>query len=274
MIKSLRFALAVGFGATLLHGQAVTPAASTPSASASAPAAAASSGPTWILTPAFVSNYMYRGTKVAGFALQPNIEVDVGNAMIGVWSNFPLTDKIAGVSDPEIDPYFTYKIAVNDALTLLPGCAIYGYPRAEESNGFYKMTFEPYISASYVVGSVTLAPKLYYDTVLKGATWEFTVTTSVPLPELGSSLDFTATAGTFLWRDWVNDSGPRTKNWGDYYLVGVSMPFEITKTAKVSLGFAYTKGSNNFIKVGSAPKTANSAAVGRAVATLSSTFTF
>jgi uncharacterized protein (TIGR02001 family) len=273
MITSLRLALVFGIGATLLHGQAVTPAATTTAAPAPAPAAA-SSGPTWTLSPAFVSNYMFRGTKIAGFAFQPNLEVSVGDALIGVWANFPITDRIPGASDPEIDPYFTYKIAVSDALTLLPGCSLYGYPRAEEANGFYKATFEPYLAASYVVGAVTLAPKVYYDTVLKGATWEFTATTSVPLPELGTSLDFTLTAGTFLWRDWVNDSGPRTKNWGDYFLAGVSLPVELSPTAKVSFGFAYTKGSNNFIKVGSAPRTENSAAIGRAVFTLSSAFTF
>jgi hypothetical protein len=64
------------------------------------------------------------------------------------------------------------------------------------------------------------------------------------------------------------------KNWGNYYLVGVAMPFTVGKSGKLSIGYAYTKGSGNFLKQGMAPKAANTAAVGRGVATLSYAITF
>jgi uncharacterized protein (TIGR02001 family) len=272
MIKPLGFVLIAALGASFVQAQ--TPAPATPAAAASPAVAPAAAGPSWVLTPSFVSTYMFRGMKVNGLSFQPSVELDVGNAMVGVWASFPLDDKTPGVSDPEVDPYFTYKVPVNDALSLLPGFSFYTYPRADTSVGSYKMTFEPYVSASYTVGAVTLAPKLYYDFVLDGATYEFTASSALPLAELGTELDFTATAGTYLWRDVVKGGSPQTKNWGDYWLVGVSVPYELTKTAKVSLGYAYTKGSNNYYKTGPAGKTANPTAVGRGVVTLSATISF
>ena len=67
---------------------------------------------------------------------------------------------------------------------------------------------------------------------------------------------------------------PAVKNWGNYYLVGVALPFAITKESKLTVGFAYTKGSGNFLKAGSTPKVVNTAAVGRGVVTLSYAYTF
>jgi hypothetical protein len=64
------------------------------------------------------------------------------------------------------------------------------------------------------------------------------------------------------------------KNWGDYYLLGVSLPFAITKESKLIVGFAYTKGGGNFFKAGSTPKVENTAAIGRGVVTLGYAYTF
>ena len=276
MIKPLGFVFFAALGASLVQAQTPAPAASqTPSAMSTAtPPVASAEGPSWVLTPSFVSTYMFRGMKVNGLSFQPSVELDVGNAMVGVWASFPLDDRTPGVSDPEVDPYFTYKFQVNDSLSLLPGFSFYTYPRADTSAGSYKMTFEPYVSASYVLGPVTLAPKLYYDFVLDGATYEFTASSALPLKDLGTELDFTATAGSYLWRDVIKGGSPQTKNWGDYWLVGVSAPYELTKSAKVSLGYAYTKGSNNYYKTGPAGKTANPSAVGRGVVTVSATISF
>ena len=56
--------------------------------------------------------------------------------------------------------------------------------------------------------------------------------------------------------------------------MGVSAPFTITKTSKLILGVAYTKGSGNYIKSGTDAKVLNAAAVGRGVATVSYALTF
>ena len=61
---------------------------------------------------------------------------------------------------------------------------------------------------------------------------------------------------------------------GEDWLVGVSLPFQVTKDSKLTIGWAYTKGSDNFFKQGNTPKSRNAAAVGRGVVSLGYSFTF
>jgi hypothetical protein len=179
-----------------------------------------------------------------------------------------------GQSDPEIDPYGSYTLTVNDAFSVQPGFIWYNYPNAEPNNGFYKSTFEPNFALIYTVKGIRVTPKLYYDLVLKGATYEFTVAFAIPLKDAGTELDWTLVGGTFLIKDFVKGADPAVKNWGDYYSIGVSAPFAIDANSKVIVGFLYTKGSGNFLKAGSQPRGANSAAVGRGVVTVSYAYTF
>lgn len=218
---------------------------------------------------------MFRGVRLGGPSFEPSLEYDNGNLAIGVWSNIPLADKVQGQSDPEFDFYGSYKQEmIKDTLYFVPGYTIYTYPNADRNNGFYKITVEPNIALNYTVGGVTLTPKLYYDFVLRGATWEFSAAYTVPLKDANTELDFTGTIGTYLWTAAVPDVTPDIKNWGDYYLVGVSMPFTIGKNGKLTVGMAYTKGSSNFYKQSGFGQVANGAAVGRGVFTISYGITF
>lgn len=227
-----------------------------------------------VLTPAFVNQYMFRGSRLGGPSFEPNLEVDSGNLALGIWTNFPMKDKVPGQSAPELDPYGSYTLAVNDALSVQPGFTWYNYPNADTSNGFYKSTFEPNIALNYTISGVKLTPKLYYDVVLKGPTYEFTVSYAIPLKDAGTELDWTLVGGTYKIDDAAKGADPSVKNWGDYYSIGVSAPFTINANSKLVVGFAYTKGSNNFLKQGSDPKVENTAAVGRGVVTLSYAYTF
>ena len=67
---------------------------------------------------------------------------------------------------------------------------------------------------------------------------------------MGTELDFTASIGTFIWKDYAPETSPDIKNWGDYYLIGVAAPFQVSKDSKLTIGWAYTAGSNNYIKQG------------------------
>jgi len=263
-------ALACSLRAQTAPTPATTPA---PAAPAAAPAPAAPSVSV-VVTPAVVSQYMFRGVRLGGPAFEPAVEVDAGNLAVGVWSNFPIKDKVPGQSDPEIDPYGSYTLAVNDSLSVAPGFTWYNYPNADTSNGFYKSTFEPNFALNYTVSGVKFTPKIYYDVVLSGPTYELTVAYTVPLKEIGSELDFTAVGGTYIIDKAAKGASPDVKNWGDYYLVGVGMPFAIGPSGKLTLGVAVTKGSGNFFKQGSAPKAENTAAVGRGVFTISYAYTF
>jgi len=252
---------------------AQTPPTGTPPA-APAPAAPAAPSMAFTVTPSVVSAYMFRGVRLGGAAIEPQVQMDYGNLSLWVWANFPFDNKVPGQSDPEIDPSGSYKFVVSESLNIQPGFTWYTYVRADKKNGFYKGTFEPNLAVNYTVGGLTLTPKLYYDAVLQGPTAELNAAYTVPLKELGTELDFTGTAGTYKWKTAVPDVNPEIKNWGDYWLVGVALPFQITKESKVTLGYAYTEGRNNFFKQGTAGKSANAGAIGKSVVSLSVAISF
>lgn len=263
MRKSLLLALATGLGAGV------------PLVSAQAPAAAAAPSISVTTTVSAVSQYMFRGLRLSDGGLQPSVEVSAGNLVAGVWANVPFDgDKVPDSSDPEIDLYGAYNVALEDGLTLTPGFTVYHYPQAPTNAGFYRNTFEPSVALSWIVDSVKLTPKVYYDVVLKGPTYELTAAFALPLKEIGSELGFTLTYGGYKWKDTANDASPDVKAWGQYWLAGVAAPFQLTPTSKLTLGLAYTEGTKAYTKAGSFGKTPNSLALGRGVATLSYSLSF
>jgi len=240
---------------------------------APAPAPAAPSVAVTV-TPSFVSQYMFRGQRLGGLSFQPIVEATYGNFGLGVWSNFPINDKVPGVSDPEIDPYGYYTINISDSLSIVPGFTLYTYTNAATNNGFYRSTFEPSVALNYTIGGVKLTPKLYYDFTLEGPTLELTAFYAVPLKEIGTELDFTGIYGTYIWDEFAKDSIPSTKAWGDYWSIGVSLPFQLSKESKLVVGYAYTKGDSAYVKVGKGPKSSNTTAVGRGVISVSYSYSF
>jgi len=228
----------------------------------------------WTLTAATLSQYAFRGVRRGGLSLQPSLEYDAGRLGLGIWANAPLKHKVVGQSDPELDFYGFYAMDPTDAVSVVPGFTAYTYPDAKRGDGFYSASFEPNVALIYTIAGVRLTPKLYYDFVLKGATVELTGSFAVPLKNWGTELDFTAAAGTYLWRDAVANGNPAVKNWGDYYLAGVSLPYQVSKDSKVLIGWEYTAGARNFVKKGIAGKTRNAATIGCGVLTLSYSVTF
>jgi uncharacterized protein (TIGR02001 family) len=244
------------------------------SSQAQTPAAPAAPSVSVTVTPAFVSNYMFRGQRLSGLSFQPAVEASYGNLALGVWSNFPIEDKGTGASDPEIDPYGYATLVVNDSLSIVPGFTFYTYPKANTGAGFYRSTFEPSIAVNYTIAGVKLTPKFYYDLTLDGPTGEISAFYALPLKDFGTELDFTGTYGEYLQKDVVKNSAPETKAWGKYWSVGVSAPFQITKNSKLILGFTYAKGSDAFFKQNGVAQVTNSLAMGRGVASVAYAWTF
>lgn len=260
---------------TLLLTTAALVSSTAMSAQTAAPAAApAAPEVSWTLTAPVVSQYMFRGVRLGGPSFQPSLEMGLGDLAVGVWTNFPLKDKVEGQSDPEIDLYASYKIAVGENVTIQPGFTYYAYPDADKNAGFYKSSFEPSLAVNFTLGGVALTPKIYYDTVIESTTYELNAAYALPLKELGTELAFNASIGTFMTKDYTENASPSVKNWGDYWLVGVTLPFQITANSKLSLGLAYTKGTGNYLKQGTDPKFENSAAVGRGVVTVAYALSF
>ena len=226
-------------------------------------------------TPSVVSQYMFRGVRLGGPAIQPAVEGVRGRLALGLWTSFPLADKVPGVSDPELDVYGTYAIPLGDgSMSVVPGFTWYYYPRADRAAGRHSATFEPSLAVNAVVAGVRLTPKVYYDTVLDGPTAELSAAFAVLLKRLGTELDFSATLGTYRWRDVAETSGGRTKSWGDYWQCGVAVPYAVARNARLTAGVAYAQGRHQYTKEETAPKRANAAAVGRVVVTLSYALSF
>lgn len=235
--------------------------------------AAVGAGTTWTAGAAVASQYLFRGLRLGGPALQPYVEGDGANYAIGVWASTPLKDKVPGRSDPELDPYGWYRWSVNEAVSLQPGFTVYTYPHANRSRGFYRATFEPSLALNYTIEGLVLTPKVYYDFTLRGATAELNAAYAMPLRSLGTELDLNASAGSYEWRKAVATATPAVKNWGDYWQVGATIPYQI-KSSRVSLGLAYSGGERNYLKQGSAPKWRNPLAARRLVATLTYSYSW
>lgn len=252
-------------------------AAGIPVSRAQAPAPApVATAPAWtyVVTPTVVSQFMFRGVRLGGPAFEPSFEADCGPLALGLWTNFPLKDKVPGQSDPETDIYGSYKFTLSDTCSVQPGFTWYNYVNADKAAGFYKTTFEPSIAFNYTAGGLTLSPKVYYDVILKGPTFELNAAYAIPLASLGTEIDLLGTVGTFKWDDALAIHNPDTKAYADYWLLGFTVPYQLTKNLKVSAGWAYTEGSNSYFKTGTDPKVLNTAAVGRGVVTLSAAWTF
>lgn len=228
----------------------------------------------WSITPAFASQYLFRGTKIAGPSFQPSLDYSAGPLGFGVWGSAALSDREPGDSDPEIDFYGSYEFS-NDAGTfsVVPGFWLYTYPDADRSNGYYRLTFEPNVAVNVDIRGIRFTPRYYYDVTLEGATYELSAAFAVALKSLGTTVEFLATAGTFKWDSVTAEASPDEKNWGDYWLVGVSVPVQIGARSAITLGVTYSEGRNNFYKQGTDPKYENADAGRHAAVTLSYTLT-
>ena len=225
---------------------------------------------TWTISPAVTSHYIFRGVELAGACFQPWVDYTVGPLSAGVWSSIALKDQVADDSDPEIDLYGSYTFtSQSGSYSVVPGFYFYTYPDAKRSNGLYSCTFEPSLAAIFSAGGVQFTPKIYYDMMLKGATFEITGALALPLKSLGTELDFSATAGTYKWDAVTADASPAEKNWGDYWAVGIAIPVQVTVRSKLTLAVTYSEGRNNYYKQGSEPRQINEDAHGQTAVTLS-----
>lgn len=226
----------------------------------------------WTFTPAIASAYLFRGVRLADESLQSAVDFAYGPLSLGVWGSVALDHGESGDADPEIDFYGAYTIPLRDHVEFVPGLQIYTYPDAERSNGFYRATFEPSLAFNVELQGIRFTPKCYYDLTLNGATFEGTVATALPLTALGTELQLWATAGTFRATDVAPGTSVGVKNWGDYWSVTASIPYQVSARGKVALTVTYAEGRNNYFKAGTEPRERNDAAGGHAAVTLSYSF--
>jgi uncharacterized protein (TIGR02001 family) len=143
----------------------------------------------------YVSEYVFRGVTLAEEAIQPGVEVAIGDFYVGGWFSaaFGETSIFAG---DEFDLYAGYGFALSDTVGLDVGLTYYHYPQGPGSffgtDGGADGTYEVYAGLSL---DTVLAPSLYafYDLTLEAFTLEGGVGHSFPMSDktsfdLGASL--------------------------------------------------------------------------------------
>lgn len=229
----------------------------------------------WTITPAIVSQYLFRGVHLAGPSFQPSVDYTAGPVSVGLWSSAAVSGRMSGGSDPEFDFYGAYTFpAWSDRLAIVPGFYWYTYPDAERSNGLYSNTFEPSLAVVFTTHGVQFTPKAYYDVTLKSTTLELTAAIALPMKSLGTEIDFSSTVGTFRSDSVTARANPRARNWGDYWLLGVAVPIQVTMHSKIVIGFTYSDGRNNFYKQPGSPQQINEDAGRHGALSLSYSITY
>ncbi len=168
----------------------------------------------------YVSDYVFRGDKLADASIQPSIEAAYGNAYAGVWYSDAISNK---ATDSEADLYAGYGFALTETLSLDVGATRYTY-----NGGSNLDTTESFVKLS---ADVVLTPTLayYYDFDLEVSTYEASIGYSLPVDAINSSLDFSGVVGS------VQAPGEdRT-----YGSVGVAVPYALSETATLTVGADY-----------------------------------
>lgn len=182
----------------------------------------------------FVSKYVFRGVEVSEEAAQPSVEVTAGNAYFGVWSSIPIKDSQKATR--ELDLYAGYNIALSETIKLDAGATYYYYPEAP--TGWVDHSLEGYLGVNLTAGGFTPSFYVYRDFDLDVWTLQGSLGYSIPVPDMGTSLDWTATLGL---------SRPDDSESWTYFSVGLNVPFKVTEKFKITAGANYTINDSNVV---------------------------
>jgi uncharacterized protein (TIGR02001 family) len=167
------------------------------------------------------SDYIFRGLKYGDLSLQPSVEFTQYDFYAGIWAQQPLEKrKSKGYSD-EVDLYFGYSPKLTDTLSLDLGVTHYRYPNSSD------YSTEAFVGANYTISKFTPGIYAYYDFDLKVFTVQGNLGFSIPLDQLGTSLDLSASIGS---------ASPDVGDSYVYYSVGASVPYKLNENATVKVG--------------------------------------
>jgi hypothetical protein len=122
----------------------------------------------------YTSEYVFRGTTLAGSAIQPGAEIGFGNFTTGVWVSTAIGKEGASFGD-EVDLYARYAFSLG-SISADVGATVYHYP---QSGGLFDFgtgvgdasTFEVYGSLGFE-GPLSPGLSAYYDLTLEALTME------------------------------------------------------------------------------------------------------
>lgn len=180
----------------------------------------------------YVSDYVFRGLKLADDTIQPSIEVSYNDFYAGVWHS---NDINSSVGSSETDYYVGYGLSLNETFSADIGVTRYTY---QGSGASAFASTEAYVGLK---ADVLLSPSVYYyhDFDQEVNTYIASIGHSLPIANLGISLDLSASYG------WVQrpESVPAALGGGgdySYWGVGVALPYALTETATLTAALNYT----------------------------------
>ena len=143
----------------------------------------------------FTSDYVFRGVSLADSAIQPGVEVAVGDFTVGAWFSTGVGDTSI-LSGDEVDLYASYSFALSDTISTDVGVTYYHYPQGGglfSTNDGGSGTYEVFASLGF---DTVLAPSVsaYYDLTLEAFTLEGGIGHSIATGDK-TSLDLGATVG-------------------------------------------------------------------------------
>lgn len=174
----------------------------------------------------YVSKYVFRGQELSKDAIQPSVELAVGDFYAGIWTSQPVVNN----TDNEFDFYVGQKLKLNDAWSLDVGATAYYYPELDRTSGLDRQTYEGYVGVVGNVKGFSPGAYVYYDFTLKALTVQGQLGYSLALSEPGASMDFNVTLGNV---------SPDVGSSYMYYSVGVTVPYKLTDKATVYAGVSY-----------------------------------
>ena len=173
----------------------------------------------------YVSEYVFRGVSFESEAIQPGVEVGLGDFSAGVWISTGLgADSLADTD--EIDFYAGYSFSLSDLISSSVGATWYHFPDGGD-------TFEVSLGLAF---DTVLAPSVtaYYDFELEAFTLEGGVGHSFAAGEK-SSFDLGLTAGL------VDGDGFSY----EYGLASASLGYGFTDDVSAYIGANYSVSSED-----------------------------
>jgi len=182
----------------------------------------------------YVSKYVFRGLEYGNDAIQPSVELSVGNGYVGIWTSQPIEHN----DDNEFDFYAGYKLDLNDQWSLDLGSTVYTYPELDNGPGVNDTTVETYLGINGDISGIKPGAYVYYDWTLESWTGQVQLGYSYPLKDIGVSLDFSGSFGGVIRDDEADYL---------YWSLGTQANYTLSEKASLYAGIAYT--SNDLKRV-------------------------
>jgi uncharacterized protein (TIGR02001 family) len=173
----------------------------------------------------YASKYIFRGVVLGKHAFHPSVELSYSDFYAGIWGNVALDGKDDYPDNEEWDFYFGKSFAITDIASLDVGYTYYYYPEVSSNNG----TQEVYLGMNWDVQGFSPGVYAYYDFDLETFTIQGSVGTSLPLEQMGTSLDLTATLGH------VDGDGFSYTYWS----LGAALPFKLSERSTLTAGVTF-----------------------------------